>query len=157
MGTRPNSELSLLWQVFVSGQRVRQLLNAAMANAALTPDEYAVYSVLFDLGPKSPTELARIVGMPPTTMSHYVRAMIQRGHARQQRSASDRRSYALELTEAGLAVHRATSADFEEANRRFRAALDVDEAFLDRALQEIGRAADRAGVELVTRTAQAAG
>jgi hypothetical protein len=83
--------------------------------------------------------------------------MIQRGHARQERSASDRRSYALQLTDAGLAVHRATSADFEEANRRFRGALDVDEAFLGRALREIGRAADHAGAQLVADTAQAAG
>ncbi len=110
------SGLSLLWQLFVTGQHVKQLLVTAMADAPLTPDEYAVYSALFDLGPKSPTELARLLGMPPTTMSHYVRAMAERGHARRQRSATDGRSFALELTEAGLAVHRETAAHFSEAN-----------------------------------------
>src|ERR671913_203661 len=108
------SGLSLLWQLFVTGQQVKQLLGAAMADAPLTPDEYAVYSVLFDLGPKSPTELARSVGMPPTTMSHYVRAMLERGHAGKERSASDGRSYVLALTAPGLAVHRQTGQRFEE-------------------------------------------
>ena len=53
----------------------------AMADSPLTPEEYAVYSVLFDEGPHAPTELARRAGMPPTSMSHFVRGMLERGHA----------------------------------------------------------------------------
>jgi DNA-binding MarR family transcriptional regulator len=151
------SGLSLLWQLFVTGQHVKQLLGAAMADAPLTPDEYAVYSVLFDLGPKSPTELARAVGMPPTTMSHYVRAILERGHATRQRSASDGRSYVLALTDAGLGVHRQTGHRFNEANRRFRASLDADESFLEASLREIGRAAESATRALADDRAREAG
>jgi len=156
--TKPaHSELSLLWHVFAMGQRVKVLLGPAMAGSPLTPDEYAVYSVLFDDGPTPPTGLARRVGMPPTTMSHYVRAMLERGHAERIRSPQDGRSFSLALTDAGLVVHRQAGAHFNEANDRFREALEVDEAFLARALGEIGRAADAAAAQMAGQQARSAG
>ena len=96
---QPDSHLSVLFDLFAAEQRVRTLVLRAMADAPLTPDEYAVYSVLFDEGPHAPTELAHRVGMPPTTMSHYVRAMLDRGHAVRQVVAADRRSYRLALSD----------------------------------------------------------
>ena len=96
---QPDSHLSVLFELFAAEQRVRTLVMRAMADAPLTPDEYAVYSVLFDEGPQTPTDLARRVGMPPTTMSHYVRAMLDRGHAVRQVVPSDRRSYRLALSD----------------------------------------------------------
>jgi DNA-binding MarR family transcriptional regulator len=155
--TQPHSELSLLWHVFAMGQRVKDLLGSAMADSPLTPDEYAVYSVLFDDGPTPPTGLARRVGMPPTTMSHYVRAMLERGHAERIRSTSDGRSFSLALTDAGLAIHRKAGSLFNEANDLFREALEIDEAFLTRALGEIGRAADQASGQMAAEQARAAG
>ncbi|HYI21659.1 MAG TPA: MarR family transcriptional regulator [Candidatus Limnocylindrales bacterium] len=154
---QPYSELSLLWHVFAMGQRVKVLLGTAMAGSPLTPDEYAVYSVLFDDGPTPPTGLARRIGMPPTTMSHYVRAMLERGHAERLRSVQDGRSFSLALTDAGVAIHRQAAAHFNEANDRFRDALEIDEAFLVRALGEIGRAADDAAVQLSGERARVAG
>src|SRR6187401_790283 len=97
----PGSRLSLLFDLFATEQRVRTLVMRAMADAELRPDEYAVYSVLFDDGPQTPTDLARRVGMPPTTMSHYVRALLERGHAVRELVPADRRSYRLALTAAG--------------------------------------------------------
>jgi DNA-binding MarR family transcriptional regulator len=149
--------LSLLWHFFATSQRIKVLLGAAMDRAPLTPDEYAVYSLLFDAGPLPPTELARRLGMPPTTMSHYVRALVQRGHAERVASPRDGRSYLLALTKDGEAVHHDSAAAFETANQRFRAALDVDEAFLRRSLDEVARAADTATAELGGTRAQAAG
>lgn len=152
-----SSGLSLLWEVFASGQRVKQLVESSMAGSPLRPDEYAVYSVLFDLGPKPPTELAAIVGMPPTTMSHYVRAMLERGHATRQPTPGDGRSYRLALTPDGVAVHRQANRHFEEGNQRFVAALEVDQPFLANALREIGRAADAATSQLSRSGRRAAG
>src|SRR6185369_4955934 len=77
-----------------------------------TPEEYAVYSVLFDEGPHAPTELARRTGMPATSMSHFVRSMLERGHAERAPSPADRRSYRIVLTPAGLAAHGAAGAAF---------------------------------------------
>ncbi len=112
-----------------------------MADVELRPDEYAVYSVLFDEGPQTPSELARRVGMPPTTMSHYVRAMLDRGHAIRTVVPSDRRSYELALTHDGLAVHRAASRAFEHANRGFEQALRIDETRARSVLRAIADAA----------------
>lgn len=115
-----------------------------MADCGLRPDDYAIYSVLFDEGPHAPTDLARRVGMPPTTMSHYVRSMLERGHVEREVVAMDRRSFRLRLTAAGLAAHGRASAAFEHAHRRFIAELAIDEADAEAALGAIGQAADRA-------------
>ena len=66
MGRRPDSRLSLLFELYAASRAAGELVRAAMVDAPLTPEEYAVYSVLFDEGPHAPTELARRTGMPPT-------------------------------------------------------------------------------------------
>jgi DNA-binding MarR family transcriptional regulator len=97
--------------------------------------------VIFDEGPHAPTELARRTGMPPTSMSHFVRAMLERGHAERAPLPEDRRSYRIVLTEAGLRAHAASSRAFQEANDRFVGALAVDEEDAREILRAIGRAA----------------
>lgn len=134
---------------------MRTLITSAMADCSLRPDEYAVYSVLFDEGPHAPTDLARRVGMPPTTMSHYVRAMLERGHVEREVVSSDRRSYRLRLSDSGLAAHAEASRAFAEADRRFMSALEVDEVEALDVLASIGRAADTAAAELAADTIEA--
>src|SRR5215203_3699416 len=114
--TRPGSRLSLLFDLFATEQRVRTLVLRAMADAELRPDEYAVYSVLFDEGPHTPSDLAKRVGMPPTTMSHYVRALLERGHAVREIVPDDRRSFRMALTDGGLRAHAAAGRAFAEAD-----------------------------------------
>ena len=155
MDRQPDSRLSLLFDLFAADQRVRTLVTSAMADCGLRPDEYAVYSVLFDEGPHAPTDLARRVGMPPTTMSHYVRAMLERRHVEREIVASDRRSYRLRLTASGLATHARASRAFAEADQRFMAALDVDPAQATDVLGSIGRAADQATAELAADSVEA--
>ncbi len=49
--TRGTADLrpdSLLYEIFVLGQAVRRMLDAAMADGPLRPEEYAVYSVVFE-------------------------------------------------------------------------------------------------------------
>jgi DNA-binding MarR family transcriptional regulator len=137
----PGSRLSLLFELFATEQRVRTLVDRAMTDAALRADEYAVYSVLFDEGPQTPSDLARRVGMPPTTMSHFVRSLLQRGHAVREVVAVDRRSFRLALTDEGLRAHAAAGRAFREADRRFMAALAIDEGAARETLTAIGVAA----------------
>jgi DNA-binding MarR family transcriptional regulator len=137
----PDSRLSLLFELYAASRASSELIHAAMVEAPLTPAEYAVYSVIFDEGPHAPTELARRTGMPPTSMSHFVRAMLERGHAQRSPSPEDRRSYRIVLTEAGLHAHAASSRAFQEANDRFVGALAVDEEDARAILRAIGRAA----------------
>src|SRR4029078_884635 len=119
MTRRPGSRLSVLFELHAASRAAGELVAAAMADSPLMPEEYAVYSVLFDEGPHAPTELARRAGTPPTSMSHFVRVMLERGHAERAMSPADRRSYRIVLTDAGLAAHAAASAAFSEANARF--------------------------------------
>ena len=140
----PRSRLSPLFELFAAEQRVRSLLSRAMADSALRPDEYAVDSVHFDEGPQSPSELARRVGMPPTTLSQYVRALVANGHARKSSHPQDGRSFRLELTRSGRAAHAAASRAFAEADRRFLGALRMDEEDLRATLRAVAAAADLA-------------
>jgi DNA-binding MarR family transcriptional regulator len=152
---RPGSRLSLLFDLFATEQRVRTLVMRAMADAELRPDEYAVYSVLFDEGPQTPTDLARRVGMPPTTMSHYVRALLDRGHASRATVPADRRSYRLALTASGLRAHARAGRAFAEADRRFQEALGLDEEGARDVLRAIGEAAADAETRLANESIDA--
>ena len=153
MHRRPGSRLSLLFELYAASRSAGELLRAAMVDSPLTPEEYAVYSVLFDEGPHAPTELARRAGMPPTSMSHFVRAMLERGHAERALSPADRRSYRIVLTDAGLAAHAAASLAFSEANARFVGALAADEEEARVILRGIGRAASVARERLAADAA----
>ncbi len=144
MVRQSNSRLSALFELYAASRSVAELVAAAMADSPLTPDEFAVYSVLFDEGPHAPTELARRTGMPPTSMSHFVRGLLDRGHADRALDPGDRRSYRIVLTPAGLRAHAAASSAFAEADQRFLGALTVDEEDARATLRAIGRAAARA-------------
>jgi DNA-binding MarR family transcriptional regulator len=154
---RAGSRLSVLFEVFAASREVGELVAAALADSPLGPEEYAIYSVLFDEGPHAPTELARRTGMPPTSMSHVVRTMRERGHATRSPDPADGRSYRIVLTEAGLAAHAATSIAFSEADERFRTAFGPNLADASMTLTAIGRAArlarERLSVDAVDETA----
>jgi DNA-binding MarR family transcriptional regulator len=155
MGTRGTS-LSLLFELFVANQEVRTLLAAAMAGSPLTAEEYAVYSAIDELGPMSPTALARAVGMAPTTVSHYLRSMHERRHIDRGRNAADGRSYVLTLSASGKAAHGEANRAFEEAYGEFIAGItDVDR--VSAAVRQIQRAAASAHRALATDATEKAG
>jgi DNA-binding MarR family transcriptional regulator len=135
---------SLLFDVFVLGQRIRRLLTAAMASSPLRPDEYAVYSEIFEREAVSPTALAAAIGMPPTTVGEYIRSMEARRHVRRIPHPRDGRSYVLVLTAAGLQAHREANRSFEQAYRLFVEGLPQGEAAARLALQGLLQAAERA-------------
>ena len=157
MERRAGSHLSVLFELFAASRAAGELLAAAMADSPLTPEEYAVYSILFDEGPHTPTELARRTGMPPTSMSHFVKGLLERGHAERFPAIEDRRSYRIVLTPAGGRAHAAASAAFAEADQRFIRALAADEEDARAVLRAIGRAAtvarERLSADAVDETA----
>ena len=155
MPRKPHSRLSVLFELYAATGAARTLVAAAMVGSPLTPEEYAVYSILFDEGPHAPTELAARAGMPPTSMSHFVRRMLDRGHAERATSPDDRRSYRIVLTDAGLTAHAMASRLFAEADDRFVRALALDEEDARATLRAIGRAATTAGARLVDDAAEA--
>jgi DNA-binding MarR family transcriptional regulator len=144
---------SLLFDLFAANQRVRSLLTSAMEGAGLKPDEYAVYSALFEFEPISPTEIATLVGMPPTTLSHYIRAMRERGHLEERPNPRDSRSRDLTLTGSGRRAHRRANQAFEQAYRRFMEGI-ADEPGVKAALAQI-EAAAADGLARLTNDARA--
>ncbi|GIH06189.1 hypothetical protein Rhe02_42560 [Rhizocola hellebori] len=116
---QPGQHLSILFDVFELGQRVRTLLATALHDSGLRPDEYAAYSVIFEAEQITMTEMARTLGMPVTTAADYVRAMLARDHVRKAPNPGDARSYLLALTPAGKRAHRRASAAFDRAYQAF--------------------------------------
>jgi DNA-binding MarR family transcriptional regulator len=155
--TGSQREISLLFDVFVVNQRLRTLLSTALAGTGLRSDEYAVYSLLFDAGPMTPTEMARQMGVPLTTVLDYIRSMRERGHVARRRDASDGRAFEAHLTAAGLrAFHRAHAA-WNEALLDFEPALGMPVRDVRRALHAIDDAAARTLRGLVQRSIDRAG
>jgi len=132
---QPGRRISLLFDLFVLNQRVRRLLALALANVTLRADEYAVYSLLFEQGPLTATEMAHRMGMPLTTVLDYLRAMEGRGHLRRDPHPRDGRSQQLSLTMAGTAEHRRTNAAWEVMRLRLERSLPLPAADIRRALQ----------------------
>jgi DNA-binding MarR family transcriptional regulator len=147
---------SILFDLFAASQQVKSLLAAAMADAGLRADDYAVYSALFEFEPLTPTELGRVVGMPATTVSHYIRAMRERGHLDERRNPADSRSRMLRLSRPGRRAHRRASLAFEEAYRRFVARV-AEPGEASRALLEIEEAAAEALADLAREATAEAG
>ena len=109
----PDHETSLLFDVFVLGQRTRALVAEAMRDAEMRPDEYAAYSVVFEAGPLTQTDLAERLGMAVTTVADFVRTMVERRHLRKRPHPTDQRAALLSLTPEGIRAHRRASRSFE--------------------------------------------
>jgi DNA-binding MarR family transcriptional regulator len=140
-GIRPQRQISLLFDVFVLNQRLRTLLSLALAGTGMRPDEYAVYSLLFESGPLTPTDMARQMGMPLTTVLDYARSMKMRGHVRRSAHANDGRAYQLRLTPAGLSAFHGASAAWNRSLSRFEPSLTMPVRDVRRALHAIDDAA----------------
>jgi len=133
--------VSMLFDVFVLNQRLRALLGRALSTCELTPDEYAVYSVLFEHGALTPTRMAGLMAMPVTTTLDYVRAMSARGHVTRTRNPADGRSYLVLLNAEGLGAHRRTNAAWNVAVARLEGALSKPVAEVREALHALDDAA----------------
>jgi DNA-binding MarR family transcriptional regulator len=128
--------------VFVLNQRLRTLLSVALAGTGLRPDEYAVYSLLYEAGPLTPTHMAKQMGMPLTTVLDYVRSMRARGHLSRKPHASDGRAYQLRLTVEGLAAFHTASAAWNRSLSRLEPSLAIPVRDARRALHAIDDAAE---------------
>ena len=73
---RPERRISLSFDVFAVSQRLGAYLDQALAGTGIRPAEYAVYSLMLEAGPRTPSELAAMLGAPPSTLSTYLGAML---------------------------------------------------------------------------------
>ncbi|HEX2680718.1 MAG TPA: hypothetical protein VHQ03_05445 [Candidatus Dormibacteraeota bacterium] len=106
------ADISLLFNFFVTGQRIRRLLGDAMAPSGMKPDEYAVYSLLFEMAPLTATEMAEYLGMPLSTVLDYLKAMDAARHVERVQHPSDGRAVQLRLSSRGLKAQERAHRDF---------------------------------------------
>lgn len=102
----------MLFDVWLVMKVTIGVLDQALAPTGLNADEFGVYSVLSSVDTMTPTELARWMSAPPTTVSSYVKRFEARGHLTRDRNPNDGRSYVLRLTAAGRAAHKTAGAAF---------------------------------------------
>jgi DNA-binding MarR family transcriptional regulator len=127
------------FRLYVLSQLMGTLLDRELADI---PDGFGVYSVIGSMGRITPTDLARMVGMPPTTLSGHIERLSRQGVVRRVANPDDRRSYLLELTPegqdafhaGGTVLHRALAELDRHLGRPVDEILDALEE-LDRALR----------------------
>ena len=139
---------SLLYDTFILYQCVGTMLQRALLPAPLGPEEYAIYSYIFEYENCTPSEMSRDLNMPIQTVSDWVRLLRKRGHLASVTNDRDRRSFRMSLTETGREVHRQTNHHFEHVNRLFVRRLARSERELRGYLQEIIGAAQDATIAI---------
>lgn len=145
---RPERRISLSFDVFAVNQRLGAYLDRALEGTGVRPAEYAVYSLMLEAGPRTPTELAGMLGVPPSTLSTYLGAMLGRGDARRIPNPVDGRSVRVVLTDRGRAVVRQVNPAFTRAHRLLEGSLErpVDE--VQAVLIQLGESIERAAQAL---------
>jgi DNA-binding MarR family transcriptional regulator len=124
---------NVLFDVWLVSKLATGVLDQALTPSGLTADEFGVYSVLTSTDTMTPTELARWLAAPPTTVSSYVKRFEARGHVQRERNPLDGRSFVLRLTPDGRRAHL-------EAGRAFLPVLEQVVAALGRAEPSVRRA-----------------
>ncbi len=130
---------NVLLQMFRTADATHELMRGAVAGTGITPNEYAVLSAIGVMRAVSPTELASLLRVPPTSISRHVARVVDAGLAIRSPNPGDRRSYLLELTEDGRATLRAIVPRFRRLIDGLRARTDVDR--IEEALVELEQAA----------------
>ena len=62
---------NVLLQMFRTAEATRELMLGAVAGTGISPNEYAVLSAIGVMRSVSPTELATLLRVPPTSISRH--------------------------------------------------------------------------------------
>ena len=145
MAKRAN--VSMLFDLFVAAQRVRRVLADGMAKSGLRPDEYAVYSLLFEHGPLTATEMSELLGMPLTTVLDYLKAMSAAGHLERTPHPSDGRALQLRLSRSGVAAQKRANTYWNAVRTRLEDRLPMPIDQIRGALRALDEAAVKASAD----------
>lgn len=138
------SERTILLDVFATNQKRERLIEAALAGTELPPEDYPLYVYIGLEGPLTPTELARELGMPLSTVLFRARRLQRRHHLERIPNPDDGRSYLLRLSPAGERVLAFARPLFRARALAVEARLGDDRvAALREALTELSEAIER--------------
>lgn len=125
-------------------QLTGRLMAEHMAGCGMSPSDFAIYSVIHVEERITPSRLAEIVGLPPTSLSYVIRRLEDLGDIRRKPNPDDGRSVLLELTGKGHRLTHKAEEGFRRAINTFRAELDIDERHLLDQLEAMAAALERA-------------
>lgn len=109
---------TILLDVFLTNQHRKRMIEAALVQTELPPEDYPVYVIVGAEGPWTPTRLAARLGMPLSTVLFRLGRLERRGHAERVPNPDDGRSYLIRLSPDGeklLAKARPAFRDYAEA------------------------------------------
>jgi DNA-binding MarR family transcriptional regulator len=92
---------TILFEVFWTQQKRKRLIEVALADTELPPEDYPFYVLIGAEGPWTPTGLAARLGMPLSTVIFRVKRLERRGHAERVPNPEDGRSFLIRLTPKG--------------------------------------------------------
>ena len=137
---------TILLDVFLTNQRRKRVIEAALADVELPSEDYPLYVLVGAEGPWTPTGLSRRLEMPLSTTLFRLGRLERRGHAERVPNPSDGRSYLIRLTDEGerlLGQARPAFREYAQAverrlgGDRVAALRAVLEEFRDAALAEL--------------------
>jgi DNA-binding MarR family transcriptional regulator len=138
------SERTILFDVFATNQKRERLIEEALAETDLPPEDYPLYVFLGTTAPVTPTEVARELGMPLSTLLFRMRRLEERRHVERVPNPDDGRSYLLRLTPAGERLLAWARPLFRARALAVEARLGEERvAALRQALGELGDAIER--------------
>jgi DNA-binding MarR family transcriptional regulator len=115
--------LSFLFPLYTANQAMVALVDETVEPYGVA-DGFAAMGLLSAAGPLTPTALAQRLGMGPSTTSALIRRLVDRGHVQQHPNPNDRRSYLLDLTDAGRAAFGAAQPAFQALVAEIERALE---------------------------------
>ncbi len=113
-----STQPTILFEVFWTQQKRKRLIENALAQVDLPPEDYPVYVLIGAEGPWTPTGLAERLEMPLSTVIFRVKRLEARGHAERVANPVDGRSFLIKLTRTGqrlLDLARPAFRDYAEA------------------------------------------
>jgi DNA-binding MarR family transcriptional regulator len=137
MSSRESRRRNVLFRLFILGQLANDLLERGMARSHLSPNDFAVQSAIRAFQPITPTRLAALLGMPPTTLSSYLRRLEARRQITRRPNPDDGRSALLEVTRSGDRAIVATLPALQGAIAQIHEHLDYPASELDLALDRL--------------------
>ena len=112
---------TILLDLFLTNQHRKRMIEAALVQTELPPEDYPVYVIVGAEGPWTPTRLAARLEMPLSTVLFRLGRLERRGHAERVPNPDDGRSYLIRLTKEGeqlLGQARPAFRDYAEAVER---------------------------------------
>jgi len=137
-----DENVDALFMVWLVSRSTNDLLDTLFGPAGLTGDEFAIYSVLAASPDMTPTDLARWMAAPTTTVSSYIKRFESRGHIRREPNPDDRRSYRIQLTPTGRRAHDAAVTLFQPIRAKVIDALAKDDGDVRESLLKLRTVVD---------------